>query len=81
MLDQKLISLLRCPIDGTPLKEADSSIIDRVNQAIAAGSLRDRHDQKISRPVDGGLANQSQTRIYPIREGIPSLVADEAIDL
>jgi uncharacterized protein YbaR (Trm112 family) len=31
--------------------------------------------------VEGGLVNRSQTWFYPIRNGIPTLVADEAIRL
>ncbi|MGB7328054.1 MAG: Trm112 family protein [Rubripirellula sp.] len=81
MVDPKLICRLRCPIDGTPLHLASDSLVESVNQAIAAGEKRDRHDQKISSLIEGGLVDQQGNRLYPIRGGIPTLVADEAIDV
>ncbi|TWU55173.1 Trm112 family protein [Rubripirellula reticaptiva] len=81
MVDPKLICRLRCPIEGTPLHLASDSLVESVNEAIVAGEKRDRHDQKISSPIDGGLVNQQGNRLYPIRGGIPTLIADEAIDL
>ncbi len=81
MIDAKLISMLRCPIDGSQLAIADGKTLDRVNDAIQRGEVRDRADQKISNLLEGGLVTVTSTRVYPIRGSIPSLVADEAIDL
>lgn len=81
MVDPKLIPLLRCPIDGAPLVLADESLVVRVNEAIQNGSLRDRLDQRIERPIDQGLWSQRAGRLYPVRQSIPALIADESIDV
>jgi uncharacterized protein YbaR (Trm112 family) len=77
MIDPKLVQMLRCPVAGTPLKVADESLVAAVNTAIDLGTVYDRIDQKVEQKIDGGL--RSGVWLYPIRSGIPSLVADEAI--
>ena len=81
MIDEKMIEMLRCPIDGNRLEMAEKSVTQRLNDAIKRGELRDRMDQKITRELDATLVNHASNRAYPIRGGIPSLVADEAMDL
>ena len=81
MLESKLIDMLRCPIDGSHLQLLTDDEISRVNLAIESGNFRDRLDQRISCPLDAGLLNRQANRVYPVRGGVPSLVADEAVDL
>lgn len=81
MVTAKLISRLRCPIDGTTLELAGESIVNRVNLAIEAGEARDRQDQKVSEKIDAGLVDAGGKRLYPVRQGIPTLIADQAIEL
>lgn len=81
MVTAKLISLLRCPVDGTTLELADETLVNRVNAAIEAGEARDRQDQKITDKIDAGLVDAGRKRVYPVREGIPTLIADQAIEL
>ena len=77
MIDQKFIQMLRCPVSGEPLEIADQSVVDRVNDAIERGVAFDRIDQQVEQQIDGGLC--CGTWLYPIRDSIPTLVADEAI--
>ena len=77
MIDPKLVQMLRCPVAGTPLEVADESLVTAVNEAIERGAALDRIDQKVEQQIDGGL--RSGVWLYPIRSGIPTLVADEAI--
>lgn len=79
MIDEKLIEMLRCPVEGGTLKMADTSLIAKVNQGIEHGEIRDPVGQRIEAPIEGGLVNEAGTRLYPIRNSIPTLVADEAI--
>jgi uncharacterized protein YbaR (Trm112 family) len=81
MIDPKLLDMLRCPIDGSRLQLAENAVVNGLNEAIGRGEVRDRQDQKVSEPLDGGLVNKAANRLYPIRGGIPSLVVNEAIEL
>ena len=79
MIDPKFVRMLRCPIDKTPLEVAGAALVDAINQAITRGDAFDRIDQKVEQTIDGGLC--SGAWLYPIRDNIPSLVADEAIKI
>ncbi|KAA1258876.1 hypothetical protein LF1_14000 [Rubripirellula obstinata] len=81
MIDPKLLSLLRCPTGGGALTIADESLTNRLNQMIEQGDgkVRDRMDQPVETVVDGGLVDENKQWLYPIRMGIPTLVADQAI--
>lgn len=81
MIDPKLLAMLRCPIDGTTLAIATDKLVERFNLQIAAGELRDRVDQKISAPIESALVTTDGKRAYLIRGGIPTLIADESVDL
>jgi uncharacterized protein YbaR (Trm112 family) len=81
MLESKLIDMLRCPMDGSRLHLLTDAEVSRLNLALESGNLRDRLDQRISCPLDAGLLNRQANRVYPVRGGIPSLVADEAVEL
>ncbi len=81
MIDEKLIQMLRCPIDGSELELADEGLVRRVNEAIERGEVRDAHDQKVSQLLDEGLISAASNRLYAVRGGIPTLIAGEAIEL
>ena len=80
-INDKLLQMLRCPIDGSPLAIADESTVASMNAAIAAGELRDRLDQKVEEPIDGALLTPDSKRAYLIRGGIPTMIADESVAL
>ena len=81
MIDQKLLSMLRCVISGTPLRPAEPSFVEKMNELIKRGELRDRQDQRISEGLDEGLISETGGLMYPVRNGIVCMVADEAIVL
>jgi uncharacterized protein YbaR (Trm112 family) len=60
---------------------ANEQVIARVNRAIAAGRVKNRAGRPVEQPVDGGLLRSDNTLFYPIRDGIPVLLPDEAISL
>ncbi len=81
MIDPDFLALLRCPDDRSPLREAGPAVVERMNAAIAAGTVRNRVGQALADPIDGGLVRADGTLLYPIREGIPVLILEDAIPL
>ena len=81
MIDEKLLELIRCPISGQNLTIADESLVADLNEKIAQGNIRDLADQLVEGSLDEGLVTEDGARLYPVRGGIPTLIADNAIPL
>lgn len=80
-LDPALLDILVCPETRQPVRLADAALLDRVNEAIAEGSLENRGGGRVQVPLDGGLLRDDGRLLYPVRDDIPVMLLDEAIDL
>jgi uncharacterized protein YbaR (Trm112 family) len=81
MMHKELPPIFVCPVDRTPLTAADENMILRINRGIAAGRVKNQSGRLVEQPIGGGLVRRDQTALYPILDGIPVLLADEAIPL
>jgi uncharacterized protein len=81
MIDKKLLSILVCPVDRTPLRMADERVVSQVNRGIAAGRISNRAGQRVEQPIGGGLVRADNSLLYPVFDDIPVLLGDEAIPL
>jgi len=79
MLDSKLLSILCCPETRQPLSLANADCLALVNNAIQAGSVKNVAGESVSDILTEALVTSDGSRLYPVRESIPVLLADEAI--
>ncbi|MBL8226746.1 MAG: Trm112 family protein [Chromatiales bacterium] len=91
-MDNKLLDIVCCPLTKLPLQRLDAARLRRLNQAISAGALRRgapglRSEASATGepvPPDATLTEALVTRdgrlVYPVRDGIPILLAEESID-
>ncbi len=81
MLQPEALAILCCPEDHSALTPASESLISEINRAIRRGELRNRAGRLIENTFGGALARAGGDLIYPIIDGIPVLVREEAIFL
>ena len=70
--------LLRCPITGQTVRRAEENVIRDLQQRQQSGTLHARGGE-IAEAFDGGLLTADGAWLYPIRSGIPAMLAGEAI--
>jgi len=81
MIDPELLKIMCCPETHQPVAFAEPPLIEKLNQQITAGQLKNRAGQSIKEKIDGGLVREDRKFAYPIRENIPIMLIDEAIPL
>jgi uncharacterized protein YbaR (Trm112 family) len=77
----QILAILRCPVDHSPLSEADAALVARLNAAIRAKRLRNQVGHVVEYSIEGGLIRARGDLLYPIVDQIPVLLHDEAIPL
>ena len=78
-MDRKLLDILACPATRQPLALLEREGLDAVNQAIATGSVRRRDDATQDGTLREALVTRDRKLVYRVDDGIPVLLADEAI--
>jgi uncharacterized protein YbaR (Trm112 family) len=81
MIHTELLKMLQCPEDRSALAEADAGQVAKLNDAVKANRLRNRGGELVTRALEGGLVRRDGKFLYPIFDGIPVMLVDEAIPL
>jgi Trm112p-like protein. len=79
MVAKDLLDILCCPETKQDLTLVQGETIEKINQKIQAGALKNRGNELVKEPIDSGLLREDRKYIYPIREDIPIMLIDEAI--
>lgn len=78
-MDRKLLDILCCPTSKQPLAQLGSAELAALNAAIAAGGLTRADGSPQSEPLAEGLVTRDRKQVYRVEDGIPVLLADEAL--
>ncbi|MFC5577501.1 Trm112 family protein [Lysobacter niabensis] len=78
-MDRKLLDLLVCPVTRQALALLDSRGLQAVNAAIASGGVRRGDGSVQSDALREALVTRDRKTLYRLDDGIPVLLAEEAI--
>lgn len=78
-MDTRLLDFLCCPTTRAPLRLVSPAELAAVNHAIESGQLRDESGRTRGEPFGEALITRDGRTIYRIEDGIPVMLADEAV--
>ncbi|MCY3987722.1 MAG: hypothetical protein OXF94_03880 [Gammaproteobacteria bacterium] len=80
-MDESFLSLLRCPRTGGELRLAGAGELAGYNDGVGEGRLSNAAGQKLTQAMEGALVSECGRWLYPVHEGIPVLLVEEAVAL
>ena len=80
-MDESFLSLLRCPRTGGELRLAGAEELAEYNASVVEGRLSNAAGRKLTRALEGALVSECGGWLYPVHEGIPVLLVEEAVAL
>ena len=80
-MNPELIDILCCPETKQSVVPADRELVKKINKLIAANKLRNRSGKRVRKNLDNALIREDGKFIYPIRNNIPIMLIDEAIEV
>jgi uncharacterized protein YbaR (Trm112 family) len=80
-VDPELIEILVCPETRQPVRAANGAELARVNAAVRDGTLRNRGGTRVERELSEGLVRDDGQVLFPVEDGIPSMLIEESIPL
>lgn len=78
-LDKRLLDILCCPASKQPLGPLSAAQLDALNRAVDAGRLIDVEGASVAQRYTAGLLTRDGRTIYRIDDGIPVMLADQAV--
>ena len=78
-MDKKLLDILACPVTRQPLALLDSTGLDALNAAIATGTVVRADGSAQAQPLREALVTRDRKQVFRVDDGIPVLLAEEAI--
>lgn len=78
-MDRKLLDLLVSPDTRQPLAQLESAGLEALNRAISAGGVTRADDSAQDQPLREALITRDRKQVFRVEDGIPVLLAEEAI--
>ncbi|NND61540.1 MAG: Trm112 family protein [Gammaproteobacteria bacterium] len=79
MISPDIIDILACPATHRKLRPLPAEKLELLNVRIRAGRAIYVNGDKIEEPIDAALITDKDTLIYPIDDGIPTLLVERGI--
>ena len=76
-----MLDFICCPVTRSSLELLPERELAQLNEAIASKRIRNREDTLVDAPLSEALVTRSGKLIYPIRDGVPLLLEEEAMAL
>jgi len=76
-----LFDMLICPSTREPLRQANQQLLQRLNDEVVAGRLKNVAGSQVETPMDDALIADRGRKVFPVYDNIMVLIADEAIEL
>lgn len=81
MVSKRLLDTLVCPETRQKVELAGAALLARINERIEQGDLQTRGGEVLTEPLEAGLVREDGAVLYPVRDGFPVMLTDEAIPL
>lgn len=78
-MDRKLLDLLVSPDTRQPLSPLDAKGLEVLNRAIEAGTVNKADGNPLAQPLRQALVTRDRRQVFRLDDGIPVLLAEEAI--
>ena len=78
-MDKNLLDIICCPVTRLPLEILDTARLDTLNAAIRNGQVHNAADEQVADVLTEALISRDSRLVYPVRDGIPVLLAEESI--